>query len=340
MTRLPYILLFTLPLAGCFTSDDNEPVLSNLESAIDSNYTVNEGSLYSTKIPKMKGELLLAHSDIKGVSIDAVADGWVFSFKAPWVTSLDGNLVQSKSYSVTLQQKVNEFEERKKTVSFNVMDIKSVPIVEFDLRAAKPSSLTAEVNKEDKDVVIVRTRSEHGFSLPFTIIEEDADDVSLGLSISQEASALSGATIEQVSSDNFRLIVPIDIQNPLKDIDISLAVSDLDGTKTYTIKHRRLITPKIDVLINGSIVVRKDTPAKVLFKKNFTGDDYHFEIKYYDKDMTPTDSNVWIEHKLSNNDDYVLFSVSAVPERWDGIAEIVVIRDGEKGVHHYPISVR
>jgi len=335
------ILLSTLPLAGCFNSDDGESQkLISLDSAIESHYTVNEGSLYSKKIDKMKGELLLAHSEISGVSIDAVTDGWVISFKAPWVANIEGALVQSKPYTVTLRQKINEFDERKKTITFNVMDIASIPKIDFNVKGAQPSSVVANINKKDSSIVQVKSRLEHGFMLPFKVIEEDADDISLGLSISQNGSALSGAKIEQVSSDTFNLIVPIDIRNPLKDVDISLLVSDQDGQKLYTVSHRRIVTPQIEIDIDKPILVREGKVASVNFNKNFAGSDYHFEVSYFEKDMSPIKSQVWIDYKLTSTSDFVEFSVNSVPERWDGIVEIVVIRDGERGVHHYPISVR
>lgn len=344
MKGLLKTLFITLPLAGCFDSGEGNSKPKNLDDVVESNYTINEGITYSNKLPIMKGQLILAHTDIEGVSIETLSDGWVLSFKAPWVKSIGGEAVLSKSYTLTLQQKVNEYEERKKTVTFNVMDIKSVPELEFDAYGVEPKSVVAKIKKTKKGVksnsLLIKTRNEHGFMLPFKVLEKDADNISLGFSVAQKGSALSGARIEQVSSDLFKLVVPIDIRNPLKDTDISVVVSDMDGEKTYTVTHRRIITPKINMKLDSAILVSKGRVASVAFDKNFSGDDYHFEVAYYDNDMKPTSSNVWVEHKLNSKTDNVKFSVTAVPEKWDGIVEIIVVRDGERGVHHYPISVR
>lgn len=339
--KAPFIaLLITLPLAGCFYSDKDTSKLYDLNTAVDSNYTVNEGSTYSNKIPRMKGELLLVDSDIKGVSIQALSDGWNISFKAPWVRENGGTMLQSESYTITLQQKVNEFEERKKTITFNVMDIKSVPEIKFDVDGVEPASVIVKAKNKSGTILDVHTRNEHGFMLPFSVLEKDADDISLGLTVSQEGSALAGARIEQVSSSDFKLVVPIDVRNPLKDTAIMLSVSDMDGSKSYVLSHRRLITPKIDIKIDGAIKVTTARSAVLSFDKNFSGDDYHFEVVYYDNDMRPTSSNVWIDHILDSKADTVTFATEAVPEKWSGIVEISVIRDGERGVYHYPITVQ
>tara|TARA_R110001592_G_scaffold111525_8_gene308833 strand:- start:7760 stop:8794 length:1035 start_codon:yes stop_codon:yes gene_type:complete len=343
MKRLILPLLITLPLAGCFNSDDSPSVkMIELDEAIEQNYTVTEGKVFSIKIPKIKGELILAQSEIKGVSINADSDGWVISFDAPWVSVETDNANNSVPYSLTLKQRVNEFKEIKKTIYFNVMDISSPPKLDFSPARVKPSSVSVQFKGKavEKNKLIVKTRTEHGFILPFKVIELDADDISLAVSVTQNQSALSGAKIEQVGDEDFNLIVPVDVSNNLKDVDVTLIVSDSDGMNTYTISHRRLITPHVKMNFKGAITVSPSKPVNVYFDKNFVGADYHFETRFFEKDMSLLSSNVWLDVKLAPESDSVEFSVKGITSNWEGVVEITVVRDGERGVHHYPIRVQ
>ena len=249
--------------------------------------------------------------------------------------------MNSVPYSLVLTQRVDEFKSIKKTIQFNVMDIKSVPTIDFSFTSVQPPSVSVAFKEKvkKKNIINVRTRDEHGFVLPFKVVEKDADNISLAVTVSQNQSALSGAKIEQVGDNDFKLVVPIDVSNKLKDVEVTLSVSDSDGESMYTVDHLRLITPQINLKISEAIHVSPSKVVAINFDKNFAGVDYQIEHKFYEKDMSPLNSNVWVDVKPFTDGDFIELSTSAVPERWEGIIEITVIREGERGVHHYPIRV-
>lgn len=332
--------MLTLPLAGCFSSGTDTPKEQSLDGSIEAYYTLNEGAVFHHKLEGIKGNLAVASSEVDGVSLNAVEDGWELSFKAPWVKSTSPENALSESFDITLHQKVDEFKETKKTVTFYVMDIKDIPKIQFKASSIQPASVFVQYGEEEANRLTVKTRNEHGFKIPFEIVEVDADDVSIGLSISQSNSALNGAYVEQVGESLLELVVPIDVKNPLKDIDIDLMVYDGDGERHYVVTHRRVIVPKIQIDNIKRITVTKDKAAVVELKKNFSGSDYHIDVAYFEKNMEPIKNNVWIDHKLFKTDDFVQFSVNSVTEPWTGVVRFTVTRDNERGIYHFPITIK